>query len=144
MKTKSFWITTVVVFLVCAVYEFLIHAVILTNQFYKSLPEVLIQIGETPRRFGWLHQGSIPMSELIFSFFFVYIYSRGVEGKGWIGEGIRYGILIWGIAGLPMYVSMYGWARLPGQLLMWWIVATLIQCLLLGVICAGLYKKPAS
>jgi len=122
----------------------MIHAVILTNQFYTSLPHLLIQQGETPRQYAGLQFASIPLSWLIVAFFFVYIYSRGVEGKGWIGEGVRFGVLIWGVASLPMFVSMYGWSRLPGRLLMWWIVYSLIQSVLLGLVCAATYRKPAA
>ncbi|MDD5545017.1 MAG: DUF1761 domain-containing protein [Acidobacteriia bacterium] len=144
MKSKNFWITVIVIFLVCLAYEFLVHGYILNNQYYKNLtPSLFLSMNGAERQLGWLFRSAIFIAEFIASFFFVLIYSRGVEGKGWLGEGFRYGFLIWGVAVLAPTVGMYSFSKYPGKLLLWWIVYGLIEMVILGWVCAALYKKPA-
>lgn len=145
MTSKNFWITVMVVFLVCLGYEFLIHGYILNNQFYKGLtPSLLLSPEAHERQVKWLAGSAVFIAQFLLAFFFVFVYSRGVEGKGWLGEGFRYGILIWGVSVLPSTVGMYSWSRFPGKLLMWWIIYGLLELVILGWVCAALYKKPAA
>lgn len=139
MKKKNFWIAVLVVWLVCLGYEYLIHAVILYNQFYQSMPTLLL-LGGIEREIAWLQMSAIFLAEVIFAFFFTFIYTRGVESKSWMGQGLRYGVLIWGVAALPSNMGMYTWSRFPGKLLMWWIIYSLIEYVILGLVCAALYK----
>lgn len=142
MNMKRFWIAVVVVFLVAFAYEYVVHVVILTNQFYKSLtPALLLGEDSSFRSIKWLFYTGVIVAQLIFAFFFAYIYTRGVEGKSWLGEGSRYGLLVWGVAVVPENLGMYSWSRFPGNLLAWWIFYGLIECIILGWVCAAIYKK---
>jgi hypothetical protein len=150
MRMKRFWIAVVVVFLVAFAYEFLVHGVILSN-LYKpytpgpllgpSTPNLFLPPTGYGRAYPWLFHVAIFVAQFIFAFFFTYIFGRGVEGKGWLGEGFRYGVLVWGLAILPSNVGMYSWSQMPGKILMWWIIFGLIECVILGWVCACLYKK---
>ncbi|MBZ5555287.1 MAG: hypothetical protein LAO21_21455 [Acidobacteriia bacterium] len=154
MNMKRFLIAALVVFVILVAYEIVVHGVILSNMYKPYVPGPQLQRG-TPmlflspdgagRAFPFLFRVAIFAAELLFAFFFTYIFTRGVEGKGWLGEGIRYGVLVWGLAILPLNVGMYSWSQMPGKILMWWIIFGLIECLILGCVCAALYnfKKEA-
>ncbi len=141
MNTKRFWIAVVVVFLVALAIEFIVHGYILNNQFYKNLPALMLSMQANERSYKWLAYVSIFFADFLLALFFVYIYTRGVEDKGWLGEGFRYGVLIWGVAVLPSTLAMYSWSKFPGKLLMWWIIYGLIEMIILGWVCAAIYKK---
>ena len=150
MNMKRFWIVVVVVFVVASAYSFLIHGVILSNLYkpYTAGPNlplhgvnIFLPADGAGRAFMWLFHVAIYIGQFLFAFFFTYIFTRGFEGKGWLGEGFRYGVLVWGVAILSSNVGMYSWSQMPGIILMWWIIYGLIECVILGWICAALYKK---
>ena len=144
MNTKSFWTAVAAVFVVSMGYEFLVHGVILTNQFYKSMPALFLSMGGGGREIVWLQRSGIYLAGALFALFFTYIYTRNVEGRGWMGEGFRYGVLVWGLAFLPLDVGMYSWSAFPGRLLKWWIIYGFIECVILGWVCAAIYRAPAA
>ncbi|MBZ5538798.1 MAG: hypothetical protein LAO31_22865 [Acidobacteriia bacterium] len=153
MNVKRFLIAAVVVFVILVAYEFVIHGVILSNMYKpytegpsltRNAPNLFLSPGSTSRAYPFLFHIAIFVGDLLFAFFFTYIFTRGVEGKGWLGEGLRYGVLVWGLAILPLNVGMYSWSQMPGKILMWWIIFGLIECLILGSVCAALYKKEAA
>ncbi len=141
MNKRKFWTTVVAMFVVTFILEFIIHGLILTGLYYKNLPGLMIDESGSIRSFHWLFLSAIFIAEFLFAFFFTYIYTRGVEDKAWLGQGVRFGFLVWGVAMLPAYVSMYSWSRFPGRLLAWWIVMGLIECIILGIVCGALYRK---
>lgn len=150
MNMKRFWITVAVVITVILAYWPLVTRLFLASM-YKPYtpgagsvwwaPKLFLQPWGVVRYHPWLYRLSWYVSGIIFALAFTYIFSRGVEGKGWLGEGFRYGVLAWGLAYVPTYVGMYGWSQFPGRILFWWIIFSLIQCVILGWICAALYKK---
>jgi hypothetical protein len=145
MNWKRFWIAVIVIFLAEFGYEFLVHGMILNHQYYQALtPTLFLGENSAMRHITWLFYGAIFIAEFVGAFFFTYIFTRGVEDKGWLGEGFRYGVLIWGVAVLPANVGMYSWSSYPGKLLAWWIFYGLIEFVILGWICAAIYKKKAA
>ena len=151
MNTKRFWMAVIAVFIVALAYEFLVHGVILSG-LYKPYtlvyghydphqPAVFLPPSGFGRAYLWLFHIAIYIAQFLFALFFTYIFTRGVEGKSWLGEGFRYGVLVWGLAILPSNVGMYSWSQTPGKILMWWIIFGLIECVILGWVCAAVYKK---
>ena len=143
MKTRGFWTAVVGVFLVSMVYEYIIHGWLMVGWFYKALTPMLFLPNAAARSLPWLATISIFAAGLLLAFFFTYIFSKGAEGKGWLTEGFRYGVIIWGVASLPLNIGMYGWSRFPGKLLFCWILIDLIEFVIMGWVCALLYGKEA-
>jgi hypothetical protein len=77
---------------------------------------------------------------LVFSAAFVWIYSQGKSARPWLGQGVRFGVAIWAIASLPLYITNYVIEPWPGvfvvKILAWEFVAAVV----LGIIVAGLSK----
>lgn len=77
-------------------------------------------------------------AQLIMSIAFVIIYRMGKESKPWLGQGIRYGILIAMIATIPNYLTYYSIEPLPGMLVFKQTVLDTIMILITSVIIARL------
>jgi hypothetical protein len=71
---------------------------------------------------------------------FVWIYSRGVENKPWLGQGLRYGLAVAFLAAIPLYIIYYVVQPLPSTLVVKQIVFDTICLLILGSVVAYLYR----
>jgi hypothetical protein len=124
------------------VYEAIVHAWLLSG-FYKRFTPQLFIPNAAARTQPWLAMIAIYVAALLGAFFFTYIFSKGVEGKGWLTEGFRYGVVVWGLVSLSATVGMYGWSQFPGKLLIYWILFGFVEFVILGWVCAFLYSKEA-
>lgn len=79
------------------------------------------------------------ITNAVFSFFFVFIFVKGYEGKG-IMEGIRYGIYIWLFYYFVVSFNQFILYGIPYFLTWYWIVIGLIQCIIFGILTAVIYK----
>jgi hypothetical protein len=70
----------------------------------------------------------------------VLLYVRGVEQKPWMGQGIRFGILLALVA--VVYGSLSGWVILPipHLLAVKWILSESLLSVVFGLAVAGIYK----
>jgi hypothetical protein len=70
---------------------------------------------------------------------FVWIYRQGVvEGRPFLGQGLRYGIAVAFLTVIPMYLIYYAVQPLPRRLVAKQIVFDTIVTLILGVVVAWL------
>jgi len=131
MNTKKFIIASILVFIVFEILDFIIHGLILKGA-YESLASVW---RPDMNSLMWI----MYVTALIFSFLFVYIFTKGYEGKS-IAEGIRYGLLI----GLLMLIvgmfNQYAVYPLPFILVLEWFIFGIIQYIIIGIVVAAVYK----
>src|SRR5215471_1593617 len=45
------------------------------------------------------------ISSLCFSAAFVWIYAQGQSTKPWLAQGLRFGVAIWAISSVPLYLT---------------------------------------
>ncbi len=82
-------------------------------------------------------------TELVWAFFFTFIFVKGYENKG-IMEGIKFGIYIGLFYSFVWAYQTYWTYPFPYSLVFQWFIFGLIQCVILGVVAAIIYKpKPA-
>jgi Zn-dependent protease len=74
---------------------------------------------------------------------FVWIYSRGVEVRPWLPQGIRFGLAIAALTIVPTYIIYYVVQPMPGAVVVKQIVFDGILILILGGITAFLYREPS-
>jgi hypothetical protein len=80
-----------------------------------------------------------------FAVLFVWIYTRGLEAKPWVGQAIRYGIVMTLFYTVPVALDQYVVYRVPYTLAIIWGVVGAIQVLLLAFIVGAICrKKPAA
>jgi len=72
----------------------------------------------------------------------VWIYSRGVEARAWLAQGIRFGIAILLLTIVPTYMIYYVVQPMPGATVVKQIVFDGILVMVLSVVTALLYRAP--
>ena len=138
MNKKRYVISGIVVFVSFEILNYIIHVLILkgpyeaTSTLWRSADEMKSNI--------WI--GGI--GDLVFSFLFVYIFSKGYEAKGWL-EGLRFGLIIGLFLYIPMALGSYTVMPIPFSLAIYWFICGIIQVAIIGIIAALIYKpaKPA-
>lgn len=132
MNTKKLVLTMVVVFIVANLTGFLIHAVLLAPD-YMAIKEHYRPEGSEKMLF-------INLAYLAFAIGSVLVYAKGVENKPWLGQGLRFGILIWLVLTIPSFFIAYAVQPVPTMLLVKQVLFEGVDKLLLGAITAALYR----
>lgn len=138
MNVKRLIIAFIVVFIVLELTNILIHNVILSSTYAKEeIAKVFRSMEDIESKMwiGWV-------VDVIWSFFFVFIFIKGYENKGWL-EGLRYGIYIGLFMSLPAAYYQYMIYPLPYYLTFQWFIYGFIQYVILGIIVSLIYKSPA-
>lgn len=131
MNVKRFVLASLAVFLVGAVYDFLIHGVALRAT-YETLKDVWRPDMDA---LSWV---MYPVG-LACAFLFVYIFIRGYEGRGLL-EGLRFGLFLGFYVGLGMAFGSYIMVKIPLSLAIQWLFAGVVGLMLQGVVAAAIYK----
>jgi hypothetical protein len=134
MNWKKFLTAWAVVFVLVFLLGFLIHGVLLGDA-YEGL-----KTGRSEEE-AMSYLPLIVLANLIFAFAFVYIYARGKEEKSWLGQGLRYGLLVWLIWAVPIFLIDYATMPVPFGLTGMQIGLELVDMLILGLTAAGIYRE---
>ena len=136
MNTKRYLGASIAVFICFQILEFIIHGPLL-GKVYMSMegvwrPDMMSKM--------WI----IYTTSFILSFLFVYIFTKGYEGKG-IGEGFRYGLLIGLLMNVVGMFNQYAVYPIPFVLALQWFIYGMIEFSICGIVAAMIYKpKEAS
>ena len=80
----------------------------------------------------------IYVANLIFSIGAVLIYVRGVEAKPWIGQGVRFGILLALVSVIPNSLVQYFVYPLPHELVLRWMIGGGLLSIVVGLVIAAI------
>jgi hypothetical protein len=82
------------------------------------------------------------LSVLIYVIGAVWIYAQGVKSKPWVGQGIRFGILLAMV--VVVYGSLSGWVILPvpHMLVVKWIIGEGLLSAAFGLAVAAIVRVP--
>ena len=127
-------LTIVVVFVVANFTGFFIHAIWLKQDY--------IPIANLYRPEGQEKMVFIILAYAAFAIGSVWAYAHGVENKPWLGQGLRFGIVLWLILSVPWFFITYAVQPVPALLLAKQITMELIDKIVIGVIIAALYRRP--
>ncbi len=139
MDTKKFLIAFVVVYVVNMLLNLVIHGSILESYYTTAPMSDIMRPEEEMQGKMWIHF----VTGLFFSFFFVFIFTKGYENKG-IMEGARYGLYIGLLMALPAAYDSYAVYPIPYGYAFQWFLYGMIQTIILGVVAALLYKPKAA
>ena len=117
---------------------FLIHSVLLKQDYMDTASNWRPLEAMNSRVWAML------LAVLVYVIGAVLIYVRGVESKPWIGQGVRFGILLAMVA--VVYGSLSGWVILPipHMLVVKWIVFESLLSIVFGLLVAAICQpKPA-
>ena len=132
MNVKKLVLTIIVVFVVANITGFLIHALLLAPD-YMAVKEHYRPEGQ--EKVVW-----ICLAYLSFAIGSVIVYAKGVEAKPWLGQGLRFGILMWLVLAVPSFFIAYAVQPVPTMLMVKQVLFEGIDKIVLGVITAALYR----
>jgi hypothetical protein len=127
---KKIWIGFLAVYLTTQVIEGLVDFFFL-DPIYFSLSHIWRPITEMKL---WI----LPITGVFFSYFFVYIFSKGFEKKG-ILEGVRYGFYVALMVALPAAYSNYAIMQIPYSLALQWFTFHSIEYVIAGAILSRVF-----
>ena len=131
MNMKKWIIASLVVFVTFELTNFLIHSFVLSGCYDVTASLWRPNMMEVM----WL----MTLSDLLFSFVFVYVFQKGYEGKG-VLEGIRFGCVISLLMIIPGLINQYVVYPIPDSLLIRWLLTGIPQILICGMVAALIYK----
>ncbi len=132
MNIKKFVIASIVVFIVFEILNFIIHGPLLGSIYEETKsvwrPDMMDKM--------WI----IHITNFIFSFLFVYIFTKGYENKG-IVEGLRFGLIIGLLMNVVGMFNQYAVYPLPFSLAIQWFIYGIIQYVICGAVAASIYRE---
>jgi hypothetical protein len=135
MDKKKFWIAFIVIFIVYEVTNFIVHGLILAPAYQSEELQPLFRPMEVLESTQWIRL----FTELVWSFFFTFIFVKGYENKG-IMEGVKFGIYIGFFYSFVWAYQTYWMYPFPYSLALQWFIYGFIQCVILGILAALIYK----
>ena len=135
---KRFIIGWVVTFIVWFLGSFVVHGVLLHDD-YSRLASLFRTEAESQSFFPLMVLAHVMLSGAL-----VWIYSRGVEAKPWLSQGLRFGVAVAFLTVVPTYIIYYVVQPMPGGLVVKQIVFDGILMLILGCVTGFVYRQPAS
>jgi hypothetical protein len=133
MNVKRFVIACVVVFVVTQIIDGLIHMVGLAST-YEALSHVWRPEADMMSKMWIMY-----VAAAVFWVLFCYIFTRGYENKGPM-EGVRYGLLIGLLIGVPVAYNNYVVLPIPASLAHKWALASLVVSVVGGLVLALVYR----
>ena len=135
MNTKKLVTAFVVVFILLEVTNYLVNMVILSSTYANpEISKIFRPMAEMDAKM-WMMR----IADLVYSFFFVFIFVKGYENKG-IMEGVRYGIYIGIFIQFMAAVAQHVVYPVPASLAVQWFIYGLIESVIFGVVAAMIYK----
>ena len=135
---KQFLVSVVVMFILSLGLGFVVHELMLKND-YNQLPNLMRKAADAQRHFP-----AMLAAHACIAIGMTAIYRRGREaGKGWTGQGVRFGLLFAVAVCLPTYLIYYAVQPMPLTLVVKQLVFDTITTVLLGIAVAGLNKQAA-
>ena len=133
---KKFLIAWVVIFVVWFCGSFVVHGVLLHDD-YAKLPNLFRPEADAQKLFPLM-----VLAHVILAGALVWIYSRGVESAPWLPQGLRFGLAVALLTTVPTYIIYYVVQPMPEALAIKQIVFDGILMLILGATTAFLYRQP--
>jgi len=84
------------------------------------------------------------LGQFIFTVGAVWIYQRGIENKSWVGQGIRFGILLSLVSAIPDPMSQYVTIPMHHIMALHEIIAETCIAILMGLVIGVICQKRAS
>jgi hypothetical protein len=132
---KTFFIAWVAVFVVCMAGGFVVHGVLLHDD-YMKLAGLFRSEADAQKNFVWML-----LAHVIYAGAFAWIYSRGAEAAPWLPQGLRFGVAVALLTIVPMYMIYYVVQPMPASTVIKQIVFDGIVTVLLGLLAAFIYRN---
>ena len=126
-----FIVSVIVVFIWTMLAGMVIHGMLLGPQ-YAALTDIFRPEADAMDHFVWMIVGHISMAVGI-----TWIYRMGKEeGKSWLAQGVRFGIALYLLMTLSIYLIYYAVQQLPAELVHQQLIYDGVAVILTGIITA--------
>ncbi len=133
---KKFIIAWIVVFIVWMGGSFVVHGVLL-HEDYVKLSSLFRTEADAQKYFPLMI-----LAHVILAGALVWIYSRGIEAAPWLSQGLRFGLAIALLTIVPTYIIYYVVQPMPSSVVVKQIVFDGVLMLILGAVTAFIYRQP--
>ena len=133
---KRFLISWVVLFVVWMAGSFVIHGLLLGDD-YAKLTNLFRAPADSQQYFPLML-----LAHVLLAGAFAWIYARGVEAKPWLAQGVRFGVAVAVLTVVPTYMIYYVVQPTPGMLAVKQIVFDSILLVVLGIVAAFMNRAP--
>lgn len=136
---RRFWISVAVMFVATMLMGFVVHGLLLKNDYLRLTPNLFRAPQEAEHYFGWML-----LAHLFLAIGFTWIYRQGRENaKPWLMQGIRFGLAVAVLSAIPIYLIYYAVQPTPADLVAQQVVFETISCVILGIVVAFVNRDPA-
>jgi len=136
LDLRKWLLASAAVFVLFSILQYLVQQIFLMPTFPEMFPAA------PATKEPGLVQLYVYLGRAIFSLMFVYVFTRGFEGKAGVNEGIRYGFWIALMIQAPaVFAGLVVLNQPPGGLVGSG-VAGMVQYILCGILANMIYKKP--
>lgn len=130
MTFKKSILAFVLIFVLTAAANFLIHAILLQGV-YRQSAALMRNPGD-----GGAHAPFLLVGFFFFAVAFVWLYPRTSAGGAWMMQGLRYGIAFWFVATVSRYFIYYAIQPWPFSTVLLQLAYELVATLLMGEVLA--------
>ncbi|MBI3591146.1 MAG: hypothetical protein HY094_07230 [Candidatus Melainabacteria bacterium] len=134
-KLKKYIIPAAIVFFVISSFDMVFHGMLMEKLYLHNShlfrPQDVIH---KHKYYFWI-------ANLIYSFAFCYIYSKGHEKTGSIAQGLRYALWISLLIWVPDSIVNYTIYPHPKNLELAWLIGYTVQTMLAGVTVATVFRN---
>lgn len=132
-----FVISVIVIFVVLFAAGWFVHDGLLRADYDRIRP-LLRPPEETRRNILYMF-----LAQICTAAAFTWIYLRGVEAKGWLGQGIRYALAVALLATIPINLIQYASMPIPLDFMLKRMCYDVATVVLLGVVVAWINRGAA-
>ena len=133
-KLKKYIMPAVAVFVVITIFDMIFHGVFM-EKLYLNNSHLFRPQDEMCK-----HKYYFWIANLIYSFAFTYIFSKGLDKGDAIAQGLRFGLWVALLIWVPNAIVNYTVYPHPKSLEMAWLIGYTAQSLIAGVTCAMTFK----
>lgn len=133
---KRMLITAVAVFATGFLFAFLVHGLLLKNDYAALGPALLRPEAE-------MKMGIMSLGYAIWALGVAWLYTKGVEARPWVGQGLRFGIALAAIWIVPAYLGNYATMPFPLELILKGLAGDTVNALACGLVAAAINRAPA-
>jgi hypothetical protein len=133
---KKIVMASVLVFVLFLIMDYVLHGILLGGLYAETAH--LWRAPEALDRLAWI----ILAVDVVIAFLMVWLFSKGWEaGKPWLGQGVRFGLVLGLIFSLPMGFSMYAMMPVPFSLGLGWFAGALVEFVVAGIAAAWVFRS---
>lgn len=136
---KQFVLSVVVVFVVAMLVGMVVHGMLLHDDYDRLAGKVYRTPADAQGHFVYMIAAHISMAIGL-----TWVYRQGRNASPWLGQGVRFGLALWVLMTIPIYLIYFAVQPLPSDMVAKQIVLDGVGIVLIGIVTAFMNRGGAS